>query len=375
MLSLEHSKNATSAALDLIRAVAAQMVCVGHGINILLGGAWPANLPYLQNTGVLLFFIASGFLITHTLIARSSASPDYGFGSFFVDRFARIYSGLIPALAAVILIDGLTIYVTGDQQFGLYYNLRALVSNLLMLESYRGVGEMTLRRAAFGSAAPLWTLAIEWHIYMFVGSIFFMVRRPRSLPYLLPVALFFGQTSLHYLFGALQADGVGRGLFSLWLGGAAIYLSLRAGRIPPRLIAIAAAIGGAALFVALTNAHQEYRMRGYPLLLVFFFGVIAATQSMPPVSPRAHRAIAFAANYSFSLYLVHHTVMASMALFFETSAAVMVLAVALSNLLAIGLAAVGENRHKVFALHLSEWLAKLGQRMLARRQRLDQTIP
>jgi peptidoglycan/LPS O-acetylase OafA/YrhL len=107
MLSLDPKENDTSLMLDLLRAGAAQMVCVGHAVRFFAGGfnqPWP--LPH--NTGVVLFFILSGFLITYTLIERSK-DPSYGFGTFLIERTARIYSGLIPALLLVIIVDGIVL--------------------------------------------------------------------------------------------------------------------------------------------------------------------------------------------------------------------------------------------------------------------------
>jgi peptidoglycan/LPS O-acetylase OafA/YrhL len=120
MLNLDRSKNDTSVTLDLLRAVAAQMVCVGHAINFFIGG-WPSDLPYMQNVGVLLFFILSGFLITHTLVKRSER-PDYRFTQFLIDRFARIYSGLIPALVLIIVVDWMVTYLTSDPYVTRYFN-------------------------------------------------------------------------------------------------------------------------------------------------------------------------------------------------------------------------------------------------------------
>jgi peptidoglycan/LPS O-acetylase OafA/YrhL len=64
----------------------------------------PPQFPFIQNIGVLIFFVMSGFLITATLL-HNSAKPDYGFARYFIDRFARIYSGLLPALVFVIVTD------------------------------------------------------------------------------------------------------------------------------------------------------------------------------------------------------------------------------------------------------------------------------
>jgi peptidoglycan/LPS O-acetylase OafA/YrhL len=349
--------------LDLLRAVAAPMVCVGHAFVFFIGG-WPSGLPYLQNVGVLVFFLLSGFLITHTLVSRSR-NPDYSFWQFCIDRFAG-YTGLIPALLFVVIVDGSVLYLTGEPTIARYYNLRTFVANLLMLEGYRGVLENNLRWPSFGSASPLWTLAIEWHIYKFAGAIFFMVKTPRSIPYLLPVALFFGQTPAHFLFGAAQPDGMGWGLFSLWLAGAAVYLVLR----PPYQLPVVILLVGAsaAAFMAITSAGSEYDFRGYPLLAAVIFGIVASTQSSHLVtSEKVGNVIAFFAEYSFTLYLIHHSIMYGVWVVFpDRGLSMFIISVALANAAAIGLAFIGENRHKVFARFLT---------MRVRRSAPSTTIP
>src|SRR5271170_5465690 len=237
MLSLDRRKNDTSIALDALRAIAAQMVCVGHGFSFFGVAGWlrPPNFPFFQNIGVLIFFVMSGFLITATLV-RNSRQPDYGFCRYFIDRFARIYSGLLPALAFVAIVDGLTIWLTSEPSIKEGYSLRAIISNLGMLEAYRGVFDHSYLGAhAFGSASQFWTLAIEWHIYMFVGAAFFLAKGRGSRLLLIAIGLFFGQAAFHFLFGSFQAGGVGQGLFALWLGGAALYLLLSLFSVPPWL--------------------------------------------------------------------------------------------------------------------------------------------
>jgi peptidoglycan/LPS O-acetylase OafA/YrhL len=231
----------------------------------------------MQNVGVLLFFLICGFLITYTLIERSK-NPSYGFWQFCIERFARIYSGLIPALALIVIIDSVTIYLTNDSNISRYFTAKTLIANIFMLEGYRGIFPNYLQWSALGSASPLWTLAIEWHIYIFVASLFFMVARPKSVPLLIPIALFFGQTPFHFLFGSFQADGVGRGLFALWLGGALVYFVARSsilGLLPSAAIGLCGAVG----FMALIDTGAEYDMRGYPFLAAIFFGLVSATQS------------------------------------------------------------------------------------------------
>ncbi len=341
--------------LDLLRAIAAQMVCVGHGLSFFVSWATPARLPRMQNVGVLLFFMLSGFLITHTLIERSK-SPTYGFRQFFIERFARIYSGLIPALGLIVLVDGITVYLTGNQTIARYYNVPTLLANLIMLEDYRGALDNydALQWSAFGSASPLWTLAIEWHIYLFTAAIFFIGTRSKWIPVLILVAIIFGQMPCHYLVGAISDDGVGRGLFALWLGGSLIYFAIQKIR-PLYWPAFGIAVLAVVLFIITTPAGMEYRFEDYAMMLVFFLAVMLASQARHLVhGPLTNKVIRFFADYSFTLYLVHHTIM--VAIWTISSARglpIFVGAVVLSNLLAIGLARIGENHHRLLAAKLT----------------------
>ncbi len=356
MFSLDRSKNDTSATLDLLRAIAAQMVCIGHGISFFVSEWRPTRLPYMQNVGVLLFFLISGFLITYTLAERSR-NPGYGFLQFFIERFARIYSGLVPALAIIAIIDGVTIYLTHDPIVLRYFTLNTMIANILMMQAYRGVSLDALQWPAFGSASPLWTLAVEWHIYLFVASLFFMAVRPRSIPFLVPIAIFFGPTPIHFLFGAFQPDGVGKGLFTLWLGGSLVYLAMRSS-VMKFVPAVAISVCGAFGFTIFAHAGAEYELRLYPLLIAVFFGLVAATQSTHVLSsPKLGKSIGFFADYSFSLYLVHYTIMyAVWTISSSRGIIVFATAVLVSNLVAIGLAEIGEKNHRRIARSLNQKL-------------------
>jgi peptidoglycan/LPS O-acetylase OafA/YrhL len=288
-------------------------------------------------------------LITYTLIEKSK-DPNYGFLQFFIERFSRIYSGLIPALLFIGIVDGVTLYFTGEPTISRYFTLKTMIANLFMLEGYRGIFPDSLLWSVFGSASPLWTLAIEWHIYVFVASLFFMAIRPRSIPFLIPLALFFGQTPIHFLFGSLQTDGVGQGLFTLWLGGAVVYFLARSsvvGFLPAAVLGISGAIG----FVALSHTGAEYDMRLYPLFLVAFLGLIVTSQSRRLFSSsKIAEPIRYLADYSFSLYLVHHTIMYAMFIGLQVRGiTTFAIAILVSNLVAIGLAAIGEKRHRRIA--------------------------
>jgi peptidoglycan/LPS O-acetylase OafA/YrhL len=348
MLTLDRSKNDTSLMLDLLRAVAAQAVCVGHAMSFFKSDLRPASMPLMQNVGVLTFFLISGLVIGATLWKRS-ANPDYSFLRFFIDRAARIYTGLLPALAFVVVVDGVTLALTGEPTVARDYNFKTLVANIFMLEGYRGVFEPALRFRTFGSATPLWTLAIEWHIYMFVGALFFIFVQRGSFIILLGVAAFSGQVALHYLTGSFQDERtVGLGLFTLWLAGFGVYFVIRRA---PLWLCTAAAIVSALGYAATTDPFHEYDFRGYLLLATAFASIVAASQSNNLLAP-ARRWIGFFADYSFTLYLTHHTIMTCM--FFQQYRGWLpfFVSIAVSNILAIGLAYFGERRHKI----LASWL-------------------
>jgi peptidoglycan/LPS O-acetylase OafA/YrhL len=364
LFSLRTSDNDTSICLDFLRAIAAQMVCIGHGIVFFVPQMRATHLPIMQTVGVLLFFILSGFLISATLLERSR-DPNYGFLQYFVERFARIYSGLVPALLFVAMVDTIASQFVNLQMPSTSYGWRTFVANLMMLEGYRGAFANLdiMQWPMFGTAAPLWTLVIEWHIYLFVGAVFFMGARPKTIPFLIPVAVLSGQVPGHYLFGAMQPDGLGTSLFLVWLGGAYLLLIARKVR-PPYWIAVA--ISGSALiaYLAVVRAGTEYRLSTYPLLLLFVFGVVTASQQTRIItSPRIVTAIRFLAGYSFTLYLVHHTVMwVAFQLWPGSGWMVFTALVLLSNSVAAVMALATEMRHKQLAALLIGGAAKIGNR-------------
>src|SRR6266496_4912430 len=123
MFSLDRSKNDTSVMLDLLRAVAAQTVCVGHALNFANG----TTITKAPAVGVLLFFLLSGFVIAYTLSTKS-ANDDYGLVSFGIERVSRIYSGFLPAIIMITTADYLMQYL-GHPLPGDPTDLRTLLGN------------------------------------------------------------------------------------------------------------------------------------------------------------------------------------------------------------------------------------------------------
>lgn len=142
-----------SAFLYLLRIVAAQAVLIGHLVD--------RQAPYIQNQAVVVFSLLSGFFIAHSTSHKKS-NNNYRFKDYFITRFARIYSVLIPALIFTALIDFAHLQIRPETyNFLETLNIKTFFTNLLQLQYFPSV--------AFGSNKPLWTIALWWWLYMAYG--------------------------------------------------------------------------------------------------------------------------------------------------------------------------------------------------------------
>jgi peptidoglycan/LPS O-acetylase OafA/YrhL len=187
MFSLDKSNNDTSVTLDLLRATAAQMVCVGHAWNLTFedGNAFHnivnSRATFIPYIGVMLFFVLSGFVIALTLYARTQR-PDYSLTNYAAERFARIYSAYLPALFLIALGDWLAYKCGAPITPDTFENF---VKNLFMLQGYPG----SWGGPTFGTAGQLTSLAAEFHIYFFIGgAFFFCIARNRISAVILAIA-------------------------------------------------------------------------------------------------------------------------------------------------------------------------------------------
>lgn len=359
---LDHRQNDTSFCLDLCRYLAAQAVCVGHAISFfgVAKSIQPPRFPYIQNLGVIIFFILSGFLIAHVLISRRS-DESYGLGSFLIERTARIYTAYLPALLFILGVD-LALTFTVGFPFEDYLGWRVFMGNVLMLQNYLGPFPGV---PGLGSAGHLWSLAVEFHIYLFVGAVFFVAigRRWRvamlvavlSAP--MPLAFFSGESH----------DLPGTGLFILWLLGFAAYgvCALGLGRNIP-LVALFC-VGGlsAAIWLHRSPPGAEYRIQVYSFLFIAFLCFVLLSQRTRFTVGRKtlQTWVRFGANYSFSLYLIHHSILYALLQFWpEAGAMGAVVGIIVANLAAMVFAYYTEFRHKAVALYLKAQAAHILER-------------
>ncbi len=161
-----------SLTLDLLRALAAQAVLLGHGLSFATNGTSFLGDRYsIQELGVVIFFVLSGYLICSTTRTKIDANHSYSFAAFFIERFARIYVTYIPCLLIIAALDGMNYALPGYGHRDAF-NLITFVGNLLMLQdSPAFIISPQLSITSFGSGRPLWTLAVDDRICTITASL------------------------------------------------------------------------------------------------------------------------------------------------------------------------------------------------------------
>jgi peptidoglycan/LPS O-acetylase OafA/YrhL len=337
------------------------LVVIGHAISFFLPnlGMKPPHAPYVQNFAVVLFFIASGFLIAQQLHRYRSEGKD--FVDFFCNRLARIYAGLIPALLFIALIDWTAILSQLSYPFHGAFNLYTLGGNLLMLQDYPlWPKDLLPKMTSFGSGRPLWTLAIEWWIYLFVGWIALRQTALSKFRWAPWIALaVFAIVPLAHLYG-----GRGKALFLYWLAGAAAFIlihRLRPSASEARLLIVGAAIVAIAAVARLSFARWDAYNPVFALLVAISFGLaVCAAQGFEGKEPRSASLMKMFAGASFTLYLIHYSIQAhlqaAMLKYGFPALPAFAAAVIAPAVLALLIAPHTEGRYRSLARVLQSWV-------------------
>jgi len=315
--------------LDLLRALAALTVLIGH-VRAFLFVPWSESvhrspvdrLLYfvtgLGHQAVMVFFLLSGYLIGwHVLDAFRTGRWSWRW--YGARRLSRLYVVLLPALAVGAGIDRLGLHLFGHA--GVYANVaryqfitpfdtlhRSTVSTFFGNAAFL----QQIRVPTFGSNGPLWSLSYElWYYAAFpllVLAAVYALRRS-ALAALLSA-------------GALAAVlwFVGEGIalyFLLWLAGVAVLLLPPAARLARRgplrttalLVSLGLCAGVLAASRSLAARPGDFLVGGAFALLLYLLvqpaGIAAAERRT-----RAARFWSWLAGFSFTLYVVHFPVLA-----------------------------------------------------------------
>jgi peptidoglycan/LPS O-acetylase OafA/YrhL len=311
---------AASDSLDLIRALAACAVMVGHlralffvDFRQLPNKSWPLQALYFLtgfgHQAVIVFFVLSGFLISSTVI-RSYVLGKWSWRDYAVNRATRLYVVLIPGLLFGFFWDRLGSWLFATK--GIYAQPLSDLGPAVPLQNLTPgnfLGNLSFLQTilcdTFGSNAPLWSLANEfWYYVLFpiaLAACLAWVRR--SLRVAIPLAC------LAIFIGAFVGRGILIG-FLIWLGGCGLVLLYSKVQVRSRFAALGllcfTSVLSGVMFAVARVLQRDPLLSDLEVGFVFtlfLFAVlqIAVRRNASPYSTLVHRF----AGFSYSLYVLH----------------------------------------------------------------------
>ena len=310
-----------SAYLDIVRALAAFIVVLGHWRAFYFVDYGEVQASHATSfvkalyaatryghQAVMVFFVMSGFFISSSIL-RSFGRQRWSWRDYAIDRGVRLYLVLIPGLFLGLVWDwlGMTffnssgIYSAPLVPFGENVPANALtpitfIGNLLFLQ--------TRFTQVFGSNGPLWSLFNEFWYYLL-------------FPALIATILAVGRRAIGTMFGYLllvtftiwilgyQVLG-----FVVWLAGCAVALALRCLRFADtskglrRLyVLFVVAVFGACLLANL--AGNLWLGSDLAVGLSFAFLMHGILQIEVPIGAAGRNLAKTFAGFSYTLYVVH----------------------------------------------------------------------
>ena len=287
--------------LDKYRIIAAYFVLVGHSFSYYQMTIFKDQqyFPYIQNIGVVMFFLLSGFLTTYSLNNKNK-NGDYEFEMFAKHKAARIMKEYLPGLLLIALIDYMAIRINGSgYSYYQAYNIKQFLGNLFMLQGtlVKHIPHMDI--IPFGSGRPLWTLSVEWWLYMLFGFLFLAIVNRRKIG--LKRAALLGV--LLSIPSAYLIGGRGGGLGVVFgLGILSYYCYERIERnaaLPILVFSFIAYILYGIIF------KEAYTIYSYIIIWIIFF---AKLKLVGVQTTERSSAFAFVSQSTFMLYLTHYSI-------------------------------------------------------------------
>ncbi|MFP7300387.1 acyltransferase family protein [Neobacillus niacini] len=272
--------------IDGLRAVAVLGVILYH-----------LNIPWFQGgfSGVTVFFVLSGYLITDILIDEWQKNNKIDFLRFMIRRFRR----LAPAVLVMIFLVSLWVIVTNHPSFE---KLRSdFLPSILYITNWWYIIREVSYFDSFGHASPfthLWSLAIEeqfyllWPLLMILGFTFIKRKRVQVLAILIGVVISAWLMAILYLPGDDPSRvyyGSDTRAFSLLLGAALAFVwpSQRLSKTVPRHAGLVLEIIGITSFLLIvilfmvTSQFDSFHYQGGMLFLSIVTILVVAALAHP----------------------------------------------------------------------------------------------
>ena len=306
----------TSIWLNVMRALAAQAVVIGHANYLFFDHAagttgvlaWLVNMCSSgAHKAVIMFFVMSGFLIGGPVI-EAMRSQRFDAFKYFIDRLTRLWIVILPALLMTALLDGLAFkYGGGDALlssrapfFPEWWSslepdsIKTFVLNAFFLQMIIGF--------QYGTNLSLWSISNEFWYYILLPAgfgIFVFKKNARILCLLLSLFVAF-----LFIYSAKPNDE-GRPLgyfmmFVIWMMGAAAYCFYE--NVWRRCFAAFFLVVGVFMFILFKRIYPD--ALGYDFALGFFTVFLVLISRDIPAS-YLKKMSDFFSGYSFSLYALH----------------------------------------------------------------------
>ena len=288
--------------IDGLRAIAVVAVLGFHAFPTSFSGGF---------TGVDVFFVISGFLISGIILEELQAGT-FTFGQFYARRIRRIFPALALVLAATLLLGWWVMSPYDYEQLGGHIAAGAgFVSNLLLFHE-SGYFDTD---SALKPLLHLWSLGVEeqyylvWPLLLFVvrkhmHRIFWLILGVAACSFVLNIVLVGRQPSAAFYLPATR-------FWELMLGSIAAYRdvhSVQRLNIPLGLRNLIAAAGIALLALAFVLVRDGHGFPGWWALLPTL-GTLLLIQSGPEAwinkKLLANRVVVYIGLISYPLYLWH----------------------------------------------------------------------
>lgn len=309
--------------IDCMRVLAAWCVLLGHCFSSFSVTIFKdeEKFFYIQNIAVIIFFTLAGFLMVYSLNKKKEMIT---WKDYIWHQAKRIYRIYVPTLLLVMLIDEINIMYYPDlYKFYDSFTFKAFIGNILMLQNIQFMQVVP----RFGSDMPLWTMAIEWWLYVICSFFYikFYIQKKRDLKNIL-IAFILVIIFVKYIYS---------GLAICFVFGMAIYLLYEKGircSIKIYLYTLAIVVAGI-LFIGV-YFKQAYIMPVFILMPLLFFILLGIGREILN-KKNTDIFLRVYARSTFALYLLHYPIIELVNNFKMTVGYKLLLVVLLSNIISI----------------------------------------
>lgn len=270
--------------LDSLRGVAALLVVLFHFTM----GKNQADLGFkFGTTGVDLFFIISGFVISMSIEKVSSGIE------FVINRASRLYPTYWSSVTVTFIV--LSTYTLYKQDF---VRISDYLGNLTMFQYYLNIPNLD---------DPYWTMIVEMLFYIFILILFYA----RLLNYMLPIGfvitslVLFSSTfywdRFNWLFNALPILE----FFPLFFAGMLFYKIIKAkNHLSSYLLVLGCLVAQVLLFDHAGKSKEFISQSEYAMMLAIYFGffILFVNGGLKIIITKP---LLFLGRISFALYLTH----------------------------------------------------------------------